>query len=432
MTAARPAAAHGAAPFSAWERAIAGRYLRAKRKEGGVALISMISFIGITLAVATLIIVMSVMNGFRTELLSRILGFNGHLYVGGELLVDPGRDAAIARMRTLPGVLQVAPMVDAQAMVVGGNGNITGAIIRGMKPEDLRRLKIVATNIKRGSLDGFGQGEYGGDLVLVGERLAAAMGVDAGDPITLISPTGDTTAFGAAPRRKTYTVGGVFSIGMSEYDQAYIYMPLEQAQIFFGRDTSVDVVELMTANPDAIDDLKPAVQAIAGPGSIVTDWRQKNQSFFNALQVERNVMRLILMLIVAIAAMNIISGLVMLVKNKGRDIAILRTMGASRGSVMRIFFMSGAAVGVFGTLAGLLIGILFCAYIEEIQAFVQWVTGADVFNADVYFLAHIPAKIDWAEVALIAFWSMMASFLATLWPAFRASRLDPVEALRYE
>ena len=301
-----------------------------------------------------------------------------------------------------------------------------------MKPEDLRRLKIVAGNIRRGSLKGFGQGEYGGDLVLMGDRLAAAMGVDAGDPITLISPTGDTTAFGAAPRRKTYTVGGVFSIGMSEYDQAYIYMPLEQAQIFFGRDTAVDVIELMTADPDRVDALKPAVARIAGPGSVVTDWREKNQSFFNALQVERNVMRLILMLIVAIAAMNIISGLVMLVKNKGRDIAILRTMGASRSSVMRIFFMSGAAVGVLGTLAGFAVGVSFCLYIEQIQAFVQWVTGADVFSADVYFLSHIPAKIDWAEVALITFWALLASFLATLWPAFRASRLDPVEALRYE
>jgi len=432
MTEIRPTTAPRAAPFSAWERAIAGRYLRARRKEGGVALISMISFIGITLAVAVLIIVMSVMNGFRTELLSRILGFNGHMYVGGQLLVDPGRDRAIAQMRVLPGVLQVAPMVDAQAMVVGANGNITGAIVRGMTPGDLGRLKIVAGNIRRGSLEGFGQGEYGGDLVLVGERLAVAMGVDAGDPITLISPTGDATAFGAAPRRKTYTVGGVFSIGMSEYDQAYIYMPLEQAQIFFGRDTSVDVIELMTADPDRIDALKPQVARIAGPGAVITDWREKNQSFFNALEVERNVMRLILMLIVAIAAMNIISGLVMLVKNKGRDIAILRTMGASRGSILRIFFMSGASVGVLGTLAGLLLGVLFCTYIEEIQAFVQWVTGADVFSADVYFLAHIPAKIDWAEVGTITFWALLMSFLATLPPAFRASRLDPVEALRYE
>ena len=427
MTEVRPAA-----PFSAWERAIAGRYLRAKRKEGGVALISMISFIGITLAVATLIIVMSVMNGFREELLTRMLGFNGHLAVGGQILVDPNRDRAIAAMRRAPGVTKVTPMIDAQALILGANGAISGAIVRGMTPADIRRQPIIANNIKRGSLDGFGAGEYGGDLIIIGDRLAAAMGVDVGDSISLMSPNGDTTALGASPRRKTYIVGGVFSIGMSEYDQAYVYMPLEQAQIFFGRDTAVDAIEIMTDDPDRVDRLKPEILRIAGPGSIVSDWREKGQSFFNALQVERNVMRLILMLIVAIAAMNIISGLIMLVKNKGRDIAILRTIGAGRGAILRIFFMSGAAIGVLGTVAGLLVGLLFCTYIEQIQAFVEWVTGADVFNADIYFLSHIPAKIDWSEVGIITFWALFMSFVATLWPAFRASRIDPVEALRYE
>lgn len=424
--------AGAAPPFGAWERSIAGRYLRAKRKDGGVALISIISFLGITAGVFVLIVVMSVMNGFRAELLTRILGFNGHIYVGGQPLLDPDRDTMIRSLSQLPGVIQVAPMVDAQAMVMGANGNVSGAIVRGMAAKDLQRLKIVSGNIKRGSMEGYGQGEYGGDLILVGDRLATAMGVDAGDPITLISPNGDATAFGAAPRRKVYTVGGTFSIGMSEYDQAYIYMPLEQAQIFFGRDTAVDTIELMTADPDGVDALKPKVAGIAGPGAMVTDWRDRNSSFFNALEVERTAMRLILMLIVAVAALNIISGLVMLVKNKGRDIAILRTMGASRSSILRIFFMAGAAIGVLGALAGVLLGILFCTYIEQIQTFVEWITGADVFNAEIYFLSHVPAKLDWAEVGVITFWSLLVSFLATLWPAFRASRLDPVEALRYE
>jgi lipoprotein-releasing system permease protein len=421
-----------AGPFSGWERAIAGRYLRSKKRDGGVALISIISFVGITLAVAVLIIVMSVMNGFRAELIGRILGFNGHVYVGGPLLNDTGRDGAIDKIRRIPGVASVTPMVEAQGLALGPNGQATGAIVRGVAPTDVRRITLIANNIKQGSLYGFGAGEFGGNRILLGDRLAATLGVQVGDPVTLISPSGETTAFGSSPRRKTYTVGGIFSVGMSEYDQVFVYMPLQQAQLFFGRDQGVDVIEIMLDNPDKIDQLKPAIAAAAGPNAVVTDWRSKNQSFFNALQVERNTMFLILLLIVAIAAANIISGLVMLVKNKGRDIAILRTMGAGRGAILRIFFMAGAAVGVLGTLAGLLVGVLFCAFIAQIQQLVEWISGVSVFNADVYFLAHIPAKLDWGEVGVIAFWSLAMSFLATLPPAWRASRLDPVEALRYE
>ena len=428
MTDVRPAGA-----FSGWERSIAARYLRTKKKDGGVALISIISFVGITLAVAVLIIVMSVMNGFRTELMGRILGFNGHVYVGGPLLNDPAaREAVAARIRAIPGVSQVTPMVEAQGLALGPNGAATGSIVRGTAPGDLRRINLIANNIKQGSMFGFGQGEFGGNRILIGDRLAATLGVQVGDPVTLISPSGETTPFGASPRRKTYSVGGIFSVGMSEFDQVYVYMPLQQAQLFFGRDQAVDVIEIMLANPDGIDRIKPAIIAATGPNGVVTDWRSKNQSFFNALEVERNTMRLILLLIVAIAAANIISGLVMLVKNKGRDIAILRTMGAGRGAIMRIFFMSGAAVGVIGTVAGLLLGVLFCTFIAQIQAVVEWISGVSVFNADVYFLAHIPAKLDWNEVGVITFWSLGMSFLATLPPAWRASRLDPVEALRYE
>jgi lipoprotein-releasing system permease protein len=410
---------------------LAGRYLRAKRSQGGVALISLISFIGIMLAVAVLIIVMSVMNGFRSELLSRILGFNGHLYVAGGVLATPDRAGVVTRISDLPGVVQVQPVVEAQAMALG-MGQISGAIVRGISPADLAATRIVSDNVTRGSLEGFGQGEYGGDLLVVGDRLAQTLGLQPGDPLTLISPTGGATAFGATPQRKTYTVAATFTVGMSEYDQAFIYMPLQQAQLFFGRDDAVDYIEIKLADPDKALALKPAVARAAGPAAMVTDWTEKNAAFWGALKVERNVMRLILMMLVAIAAMNIISGLVMLVKNKGRDIAILRTMGAGRGSILRIFFMSGAAVGVLGTAAGLLIGVLFCTFIEPIQRFVEWATGADVFSSDVYFLSHIPAKIDWQEVTLITFWALAMSFVATLPPAWRASRLDPVEALRYE
>ncbi|HEY9235642.1 MAG TPA: lipoprotein-releasing ABC transporter permease subunit [Phenylobacterium sp.] len=420
-----------APPFGQWERSVAARYLRAKRSQGGVALISVISFIGIMLAVAVLIIVMSVMNGFRAELLSRMLGFSAHLYVTGGVLNSPDRDAAVKRIADLPGVVQVYPVIEAQAMAMG-YGQIGGAIVRGVTPQDLKATTLVSGNIVRGTMADFGRGEYGGDVILVGDRLAQSLGVQPGDELSLVSPTGGATAFGATPLRKTYTVGGTFTVGMSEYDQAFIYMPLEQAQLFFGRDTGVDYIEVKLRDPDMAVAMKGAVARAAGPAALVTDWTEKNAAYWGALKVERNVMRLILMMLVAIAAMNIISGLVMLVKNKGRDIAILRTMGAGQGSIMRIFFMSGAAVGVLGTLAGLAIGSLFCMFIGEIQQFVEWVTGTQVFNSDIYFLTRIPAKIDWQEVAVITFWALAMSFLATLPPAWRASRLDPVEALRYE
>ena len=420
-----------APPFGLWERMLAGRYLRAKRSQGGVALISIISFIGIMLAVAVLIIVMSVMNGFRAELLSRILGFNGHLFVSGPVLDRPDRDQILAQILKVPGVTYAAPIVEAQGIAMGP-GQITGVIVRGVRPQDLTATPLVAGNITRGTLKGFGDGDYGGDTVVIGERLAQSLGVAPGDPLTLISPSGGATAFGGTPLQKTYTVGATFTVGMSQYDQAYIYMPLAQAQLFFGRETSVDAIEIKVVDPDKASLAKAAVTRAAGPGALVTDWTQRDSSFWSALKVERNVMRLILMLLVAIAAMNIISGLVMLVKNKGRDIAILRTMGASAGSIMRIFFMSGAMVGVLGTAAGLLVGVLVSLYIGPIQSFVEWATGAAVFSSDVYFLSRLPAKVDWAEVGLITFWALAMSFVATLPPAWRASRLDPVEALRYE
>jgi lipoprotein-releasing system permease protein len=418
-------------PFSLWERSIAGRYLRAKRRDGGVALISAISFIGVTLAVAVLIIVMSVMNGFRSELLGRMLGFNGHIYVQGPVLNGVSRENAAQRIRGVPGVIEVAPLVEAQAMAMGP-AQIGGAIVRGVTASDLAKIKIIADNLDSGSLAGFGEGEDGGNLVIIGSRLARNLGVSTGDAISLISPSGPATACGAATQTKDYTVAGIFTVGMSQFDETYIYMPLQQSQLFFGRDDTVDFMEIKVADPDKAKAMKGAVETAAGRGSIVTDWTDRNLSFFSALEVERNTMRLILMLLVAIAAMNIISGLVMLVKNKGRDIAILRTIGASRGSILRIFFMAGASVGVLGTIAGVVIGVVFCHYISEIQAFVEWATGTQVFSADIYFLSRLPAKIDWREVATIAGWASLMSFLATLPPALRASRLDPVEALRYE
>jgi lipoprotein-releasing system permease protein len=431
VTDARAVIGGRAPPFGLWERTLAARYLRAKRSQGGVALISVISFFGIMLAVAVLIGTMSVMNGFRAQLLDRILGFQGHLFVTGGVLDGPERDLAVQRILKVPGVVRARPIVEAQALALGPS-QITGAIVRGVRPPDLAATDLVARNIVKGSLKTFGQGEYGGDEIVVGQRLAEQLGLKVGDTLTLVSPTGGATAFGGTPLQKAYTIAATFSVGMSQYDQAYIYMPLPQAQLFFGREDTADEIEIKVAKPDQAPEMKAAIARAAGPAAMVNDWTQRDSSFWGALNVERTTMRLILGMLIVIAALNIISGLVMLVKNKTRDIAILRTMGAGQGAVLRIFFMAGASIGGLGTLAGVTLGTLFAVYIDPIQSFVEWATGTPVFSSDVYYLSRIPAKVDWAEVAGIAVFALAMSCLWTLPPAWRASRLDPVEALRYE
>jgi lipoprotein-releasing system permease protein len=418
-------------PFGLWERTLAARYLYARKEQGGVALISIISFVGIFLAVSVLIIVMSVMNGFRGELLDRILGVNGHVFVDVRNMPTAQAQSIVAKAKAIPGVTEVRPIVDGQVMAVGMAGEVArGAMVVGLAPADLASLKLVSENVVGGTLSTWGKGEYGGDEIAMGSRLAQDLGLLPGDSVELISPTGAATPFGTSPRRKEYIIGTIFTVGMSEYDQTLIYMPIEQAQLFFNKETSWDQIELRLAQPDKADAIVPQVQAISDQ-RLVTDWRQQSESLVSALAIERNVMRLILMLLVAIASMNIISGLVMLVKNKGRDIAILRTMGATQGSIARIFMMAGASIGIMATIAGVLGGTLFCFGIEGIQKAVEFVFGP-VFSADVYFLSNIPAKVEWPEVIVIGVFSAVASIIATLPPSLRAAKLDPVEALRNE
>ena len=423
--AAKPA---GAGPFSVFERMVAWRYLRAKRKETVISVIASISFLGIMLGVATLIVVMAVMNGFRAELLTRILGINGHVIVTP--VDNPLEDyASVAdRINGVPGVRYAIPLVDGQVLAQGTIGAGSGALVRGIRGADLQKMSIVSDNIRQGTLEGFDEGQG----VAIGKRMADNMGLILGDTITLVSPDGDVTPMGTTPRVKAYPITAIFEVGMSEYDSSIVYMPLQEAQLYFNSEGKAQSIEVFVDSPDQVDTLKPLIEQAAQRPVMLTDWRQRNQTFFSALQVERNVMFMILTLIVLVAALNIISGLIMLVKDKGRDIAILRTMGATRGAIMRIFLMTGAAIGITGTLAGVALGVVLCLNIERIREFFSWLSGTVLFNPELYFLSQLPAKMDVSETVSVVLMAVALSFFATLFPAWRAAKLDPVEALRYE
>ena len=417
----------GTHPFAPFEWMLSLRYLRARRREGFISVIAGFSFIGIMLGVATLIIVMAVMNGFRQELLSKILGLNGHLLI--QPLESPLTDfAAVAdRISKVDGIYLAAPLVEGQALA-SSPFNASGVVVRGMLAADLTKLSQISNNIKQGTLDGFDNGQG----LAIGVRLAEQLSVRAGDNITLVSPRGAVTPMGTTPRIKAYKIAAVFEIGMSEYDSAFVFMPLTEAQAYFNRAGDVTAIEIYTDDPDHIDRFRPSVTDAAARPIYMIDWRQRNATFFNALQVERNVMFLILTLIVLVAALNIVSGLIMLVKDKGSDIAILRTMGATQGAMMRVFLITGASIGVVGTFVGFLLGTIVCLNIEEIRRFLSWLTNTQLFPPELYFLSKLPADMNLKETMAVLVMALGLSLLATLYPSWRAARLDPVEALRYE
>ena len=410
-----------------FERLVGFRYLKARKRTGFVSVIAGFSFLGIMLGVATLIIVMSVMNGFRDELMGRVLGINGHMAIypswGPTFALD---EKQITDFQKIHGVTAVMPILEGQVMASSDLVS-QGALLRGVKPSDFKARPLLSSNYQGKPLDAFRDNQ-----IILGYRLASKMGVRIGQKLNLISPNGNVTAFGTMPRMKSYEVIGTFDTGMFEYDANFIFMPLEQAQKYLMNDGQISQIEIFVTDMNALPFVQEEIVAKLPRSQVAVDWKHSNSAFFNAIEVERNVMFLILTLIIIVAAFNIISGLIMLVRDKSKDIAILRTMGASRRSIMAIFLIDGLFVGVVGTLAGLLVGLLVSYNIEPIRQFLGRLAGQDLFSAEIYFLSQLPSKTDVKEVIAVTVMALSLSFLATLYPSWKASKTDPVEALRYE
>lgn len=414
--------------FSTFERWVAFRYLRARRQEGFISVTAWFSFLGIGLGVAALIIVMSVMNGFRHDLVERIIGMNGHLAVYSNRGPLTHFDALTEEIKKLPGITGANPIVEGQAMAMA-HGNTTGVQVHGIHSADLEARKSVSDHFIMGRMSLFDRP----NAAIIGKRLAEKLGLFLGDKMTLVAPEGNATAFGTMPRTRTFEIAAIFDAGMIQYDSVFVFLPLTSAQKFFQLGEGVTGIEVFTENPENLDSYKDVVlPLIAGKDYRIFDWQQANQPFFSTIKVERNVMFIILTLIILVASFNVISTLIMLVKDKGRDIAILRTMGATKGMIMRIFFIAGSSIGAFGAFVGTVGGLLFSWNIDSIRKWIESFSGTELFRAEVYFLSKLPAQVDPNEVILVVTISLALTFLASLYPAWRASRLDPVEALRYE
>lgn len=445
-----PSASTG--PFSRFEFLVAGRYLRARRKERFVSVIASLTLVGVAIGVATLIVVMSVMNGFRGELLGKILGINGHFVIQSLKVGFDDYDEAARRLEAVTGVTAAIPYVEGQALA-SGNADSTGVVVRGIEESSIGKLGMLHAAAILGGWDQWDNS----DGVAIGTRLAEKLGVTIGDTVTIINPNGTPTPFGKTPAIRTYPVNVIFNLGMPEYDGFYVYMPMQSAQVYFklyedrlkagakmpgvmATDEEIDAayerayqatgVEVFVDNPDAISGMRDKLAAALDRPFEITDWQQRNATFFSALQVERVVMFVILSLIILVAAFNIIASLVMLVKDKSRDIAVLRTMGATPWAILRIFSMTGFAIGLGGTLIGLVLGLAFAAYVEPIRATVSNLLNISIFPPELFYLSALPSRIDSSEVVLVVLVSLGLTFLATLYPAWRAARLDPVEGLR--
>ena len=414
-------------PFSPFEWMVAFRYLRARNAQKSISVIAGFSFLGIVLGVAALIVVMSVMNGFRHDLLEKMIGLNGHMFLQGVETPLTDYEAVTERVSKVPGVTFALPLVEGQAFATSPYGS-AGALVRGVRQQDLERLPGVARHLTQGSLDGFDEGQG----VAVGAKLADHLSLRVGDKVTIIAPHGAETPFGVTPRMKAYTVAAVFQIGMATFDNTFIFMPLAEAQTFFNDEGQANVIEVYVADPDNMDAMRRAIEPAQQRPMIDTDWRQLNRSFFDVLAVESNVMFAILTLIMLVAALNIVSGLIMLVQDKARAIAVLRTMGATRGAVMRIFLITGATIGVVGTGVGLVLGLLVAHNVEPIRRFLAWLTGANLFPSEFYFLSQLPSRVEATDVIAVVGLAFFLSIAATIYPSWRAAKLDPVEALRYE
>jgi len=415
--------------FNAFERKVAARYLRARRGERFVSVIAIFSLIGIALGVATLIIVMSVMNGFRQELISQILGLNGDISIFGAGQPLTNYDAISNQIAKIPGVTSAFPIVQGEVLMSGPQGGATGGIVRGITPQGLSNLPTVSNHIVAGNLNDL----TGDGTIAIGGGLASQFGLTIGSSIQLILPQGKATIIGTIPSIVSYKVVAIFQTGMQQYDSSFVFIPLAAAQNLFQQPNAATQIQVYVTDPDHDDAIKQAIQTTLASTPInIQDWRQNNDSFLAAVTVEGNVMFLILTLIILVAAFNVISSLIMMVKDKARDIAILRTMGASSGAILRIFLMCGASVGVLGTLIGFVLGTVFCAYIENIRQFVQKLTGTPLFDPTVYYLEQLPAKLDWHQVTEVILMSFALSLLATIYPSWRAARIDPIEALRRE